>query len=95
MRKSSRSLGFVTLIAISVIAAALTSIIIPLKLQSSHAIKDGTTNTMIYSGARASIAVSDNNIYLTWWDNKTGNNEVFFAASNDGGKTFDKEINFK
>jgi hypothetical protein len=93
MRKSSRSLGFVTVIAISVIAAALTSIIIPLNLQSSHAIKDGTSNTMIYSGARASIAVSDNNIYLTWWDNKTGNNEVFFAASNDGGKTFDKEIN--
>jgi len=39
------------------------------------------------------MAVSDNNIYLTWWDNKTGNNEVFFAASIDGGKTFGKEIN--
>jgi hypothetical protein len=31
--------------------------------------------------------------YLTWWDNKTENNEVFFAAINDGGKTFDKAIN--
>jgi hypothetical protein len=47
----------------------------------------------LYSGPRASIAVSGNNIYLTWWDNSTGNNEVFSAASNDGGKTFDKEIN--
>jgi len=54
---------------------------------------DGTSNAILYSGARASIAVSGDNIYLTWWDNKTGNNEVFFAASNDGGKTFDKEIN--
>jgi hypothetical protein len=48
----------------------------------------------LYSGPRASMAVSDtNNIYLTWWDNKTGNNEVFFAKSNDSGKTFDKPIN--
>jgi len=48
----------------------------------------------LYSGPRASIAVSgSSNIYLTWWDNKTGNNEVFFAGSNDGGKTFGKPIN--
>jgi hypothetical protein len=40
-----------------------------------------------YSGPRASMAVSGNNIYLTWWDNKTGNNEVYFGASNDGGKS--------
>jgi len=46
-----------------------------------------------YSGPRASMAVSENNIYLTWWDNKTGNNEVFFAGSNDSGKTFDEPIN--
>jgi len=44
-------------------------------------------------GPRASMAVAENNIYLTWWDNKTGNNEVFFAASNDSGKSFDKPIN--
>ncbi|SRR6266540_548347 len=55
-------------------------------------ISDGTSISR-YSGPRASIALSDNNIYLTWWDNKTGNNEIFFAASNDGGKNFDKEIN--
>jgi hypothetical protein len=51
-------------------------------------------SSFLYSGPRASIAVSgSNNVYLTWWDNKTGNNEVFFAASNDGGKTFGKPIN--
>jgi hypothetical protein len=55
-------------------------------------IQDGSS-VRLYSGPRASIAASGDNIYLTWWDNKTGNNEVFFAASNDGGKTFDKEIN--
>src|SRR5213594_2159980 len=55
-------------------------------------ISDGTS-IRLYSGPRASIATSGDNVYLTWWDNKTGNNEVFFGASNDGGKTFDKEIN--
>src|ERR671923_592100 len=46
-----------------------------------------------YSGPRASLAVSGNNIYLTWWDNKTGNNEVFFAGSSNGGKSFRNPIN--
>ena len=47
-----------------------------------------------YSGPRASIAVSgNNNVYLTWWDNKTGNNEVFFAGSSNGGKSFRNPIN--
>jgi hypothetical protein len=40
------------------------------------------------------IAISGNNIYIVWWDNKTGNNdEVMFKASTDGGKTFGDKIN--
>jgi predicted extracellular nuclease len=50
-------------------------------------------NDLVYSGPRASIALSGNNIYLTWWDNKTGNNEVYFAGSTDSGKTFGEPIN--
>jgi hypothetical protein len=86
MKKTNLALGviievsFAALLGISITTAALGRI------------SDGTS-IMLYSGARASIAMSGDNIYLTWWDNKTGNNEVFFAASNDGGKTFDKEIN--
>ena len=39
------------------------------------------------------IALSDNNAYTTWWDNKTGNWEVLFTRSTDGGKTFEDTIN--
>jgi len=53
---------------------------------------DGSVRRL-YSGPRASVAVSGNNVYLTWWDNKTGNNEVFFASSNDNGKNFAPPIN--
>jgi hypothetical protein len=45
-------------------------------------------------GAAAPIAVSgDNNVYVSWWSNKTGNNEVMFKASTDGGKTFSDKVN--
>jgi hypothetical protein len=41
----------------------------------------------------APIAASGDNVYVTWWDNKTGNWEVFFARSTDNGETFDDTIN--
>jgi hypothetical protein len=43
--------------------------------------------------SRAPIAVSENNAYVLWWENKTGNWEIFFRASSDNGKTFGDEIN--
>lgn len=41
----------------------------------------------------APIAVSSDNVYVAWWTNKSGNNEVLFRASNDNGATFDDKIN--
>jgi hypothetical protein len=53
-------------------------------------ISDGSSNTF----ERAPIATSgDNNVYVSWWSNKTGNDEVMFKASTDGGKTFSNKIN--
>src|SRR5918994_3129216 len=43
--------------------------------------------------AAAPIATSDNNVYITWWSNKTGNMEVMFRASTDNGVTFGDKIN--
>jgi len=39
------------------------------------------------------IAASGNNVYVTWWTNKTGVLMPLFRASNDGGNTFAKPIN--
>ena len=39
------------------------------------------------------VAISDDNIYLAWPTNKTGNYEVMFRASTDGGATFTDKIN--
>jgi hypothetical protein len=45
--------------------------------------------------AKAPIALSGNNVYITWWTNKTANNndEVMFRASTDGGATFGDKLN--
>jgi hypothetical protein len=45
------------------------------------------------SDGKAPIAVSGDNVYVTWWGNKSGNYEVMFKASNDGGQTFGDKIN--
>jgi uncharacterized protein (UPF0333 family) len=42
---------------------------------------------------KAPIATSGDNIYIAWWTNKTGNDEVMFRASTDGGLTFGEKIN--
>jgi type II secretory pathway pseudopilin PulG len=41
----------------------------------------------------APIAASDNNVYIAWWTNKTGNMEVMFRASTDNGVTFGDKMN--
>ena len=40
----------------------------------------------------APIAASGDNVYVTWWDNKTGTREVYFRASTDNGETFGNAI---
>ena len=40
----------------------------------------------------APIATSGDNVYVTWWDNKTGTREVYFRASTDNGETFGNTI---
>ena len=39
------------------------------------------------------IATSGNNVYVTWYDDTLGNNEIFLAASNDNGQIFSTPIN--
>jgi hypothetical protein len=87
-----------TLFIITIIIAATTIIgigVTPiLQLQSSGALlgrEEGLTRRC--PCPKAPIATSGDNIYIAWWTNKTGNDEVMFRASTDGGKTFGDKIN--
>jgi hypothetical protein len=42
---------------------------------------------------KAPPAITGDNIYVAWWTNKTGNDEVMFRAFTDAGKTFGDKIN--
>jgi hypothetical protein len=57
------------------------------QLQQAHAAET------VHLFNEAPIVVSDDNVYVTWWTNKTGNDEVMFRASKDAGLTFGDKIN--
>ncbi len=40
----------------------------------------------------SNIAASGDNVYVTWWDNKTGIREIYFRASTDNGEIFGNTI---
>jgi hypothetical protein len=44
-------------------------------------------------GAAALVATFENDVYVAWWTNKTGNDEVMYRVSSDAGKTFTDKIN--
>ena len=48
--------------------------------------------TVIVADRKAPIATSGENIYIAWWVNGTGNDEVHFRASTDGGATFGHKV---
>jgi len=41
----------------------------------------------------APVATFENDMYVAWWTNKTGNDEVMYTMSSDAGKTFTEKIN--
>jgi hypothetical protein len=85
-----------TLRAIVMIALVSTIIgigVTPVLLQQSAYGVIGTGSPGRHTSGDAPIATSGDNTYIAWWTNKTGNDEVMFRASTDGGKTFGDKIN--
>jgi hypothetical protein len=93
MNKKFR-LGAIMMIALvsTIIGIGVTPIL--LQQQSSGTLVEGEKGlTRRCPCPKAPIATSGDNIYIAWWTNKTGNDEVMFRASTDGGKTFGDKIN--
>jgi hypothetical protein len=55
-------------------------------------IQDGYSATRNYNGESQSAVVGSNE-YVAWFSNKSGNWEVMFRSSTDGGQTFSDKIN--
>jgi hypothetical protein len=69
---------------------AVASVMISLPIQHSYSLFGSGG---LSERAAAPIATSGNDVYVSWWSNKTGNDEVMFKASTDGGKTWSNKIN--
>jgi hypothetical protein len=86
-----------TITAVIITAATLVSVMVLLSstiLQVATAIGSQSTGAGAGRAEAAPIATSgDKNVYVTWWTNKSGDFEVMFKASTDGGKTFGPKIN--
>jgi hypothetical protein len=85
MNRQLRSSNIIALISTIMIGIGLT----PILLQQA-------ANAFVIPGigrAAAPISTSGDNIYIAWWTNKNGNNEVMFRASTDGGQIFGDKIN--
>src|ERR687892_478754 len=79
-------------VAIAAVVVGVFSATINTIIQSAEAYIEQEN---IRSEPKAPIAASQdgNNVYVVWWTNRSGNWEVMFRASNDGGATFGDKIN--
>jgi hypothetical protein len=99
-KKSNRIIGTLTIVVVTAIGIFVTVAAFPMAtvtttttiLQSAEAFVDPTVDRR---EPKAPMAASEdgNNVYVVWWTNRSGNWEVMFRASNDGGATFGDRIN--
>jgi hypothetical protein len=79
-----------------IIGITLLTILCATLIQQVYAaIEDGAQRGSTSSRKAAPMATSGDNVYITWWTNKTENknDEVMFKASADNGKTFGDKMN--
>jgi hypothetical protein len=88
MKKKNTIAALLVIVAIVGTFTATITII----QQSAQAFMDPNS---LRTEPKAPMAASEdgNNVYVVWWTNKSGNWEVMFRASNDGGQTFSDKIN--
>ena len=83
------------LLAVAVAAVFIASTVLVTTAEAAKLVEKikGKGKKQLTRAEAAPIATSGDNIYITWWSNKTGNEEVMFRASTDNGATFGDKIN--
>jgi hypothetical protein len=76
-------------LGVIIMIALVGAIIATTMLQVSWAI----VHTEPWAKANAPVAITGDNIYVAWWTNQSGNEEVMFRASNDKGQSFGDKLN--
>ena len=66
------------------------------KKNSNHGKKSSNPDTAEQGQRRSKdpqVAIYDKNIHVVWEDNSTGNSEIYYTKSIDGGNSFGEPIN--
>ena len=53
---------------------------------------DAVTSKRDFQGG-TQTSIFENDVYVAWWSNKSGNNEIMYRLSSDAGKTFTDKVN--
>jgi hypothetical protein len=96
-KKNSTIVTTTIVFLLALFVVATCAVTIPLtasiNLQSAQAYIDPTSGLIKEPKAPMAASEDGNNVYVVWWTNRSGNWEVMFRASNDGGATFGDRIN--
>jgi hypothetical protein len=92
MKKSVAAITVAALLVVTVAIGIFSTTAITTIIQSAEGFGDGSVRL---TEPKAPMAASQdgNNVYVVWWTNRSGNWEVMFRASTDGGQTFGDKVN--
>jgi hypothetical protein len=85
--------AIVIAVILAIIVAATTTIVLTSNHRADAFLMPVEGRTGDKKAAAPMATSGNNNVYVAWWSNKTGNDEVMFKASTDGGKTFANKMN--
>jgi hypothetical protein len=81
-----------TALVMGVILGSVYTTVLP--HNSAYAIQNaGGTETFMSRPLAPMTTTAGNHVYITWWSNKSGDWDVFFRESSDGGHTYGPKIN--
>jgi len=79
------------LVLVVIVMITLGTAVMTTTTTSQQQVSAVTSKRDFRGGMQTSIF--ENDVYVAWWTNKTGDNEVMYRLSSDAGKTFTDKVN--
>ena len=79
------------LVLVVIIMITLGTAVMTTTTTSQQQVSAVTSKRDFQGGMQTSIF--ENDVYVAWWTNKTGDDEVMYRLSSDAGKTFTDKVN--
>jgi len=79
------------LVLVVIVMITLGTAVMTTTTTSQQQVSAVTSKRDFQGGMQTSIF--ENDVYVAWWTNKTGDDEVMYRLSSDAGKTFTDKVN--